>query len=264
MTMDPHWQKAKQLTEEIPGWLSDIENRFLFESARRAPRGTMIVEIGSYKGRSTIYLALGSKAGKGNPVFAIDPHTGSPDLLRPGERIWTYDEFTANVARSGVSDIVRPVVATGEDTVRNWNEPVCLLFIDANYHSYELTKNLLRLWIPHLMEGGMLLLNNVAPSFYGILRNKPLTGLPGPRRAAREELFLSPRFRRAGTRGCIGYAKKSAVPSISDGVRGFLTLRKVAILYGLLWLYREAGKLPQPVKNVCKMLYIRMSRAVRF
>lgn len=250
------WEKVKQFTEQIPGWLSEVENQFLFKMAQRTSRDGYIVEIGSYKGRSTICLALGSLNGLKSRILAIDPHTGSPDLLRPGETLWTYDEFLRNLSRAGVKDIVTPVVSTGEAAASVWRKPIDILFIDANYHSYEMTKNLLRLWIPHLKDGGWVLLNNVAPSFYGILRNKPLTGLPGPRRAALEELFFSRQFRNAGIRGCIGYAQKSKDAGLLDRVRGQLIAGVLTILYGIFWLYKCISRLPNPFKRLLKRVLL--------
>lgn len=249
-------QRASRLADTIPGWLSDVENEFLFTEAARARTGGAIVEIGSYKGRSTVFLALGAQSGTGNRVFAIDPHTGSPDLLRAGEKIWTYDEFTRNIKRAGAANIVTPIVATGEETAKNWGEPIALLFVDANYHSYELTENLLRLWTPHLMEGGKVLLNNVAPSLYGILRNKPLHGLPGPRRAF-EALLRSGRFAHAGIRGCVGYAAARRKASFVNRLAGYGAMVSIQISYCIHAFYTLFAILPPSLKGLGKRMLAR-------
>jgi hypothetical protein len=59
----------------------------------------VLVEIGSWKGRSTICIAIGSKAGKKNKCYAIDPHTGSSEHKIKGKDIWTFDEFKKEYKR---------------------------------------------------------------------------------------------------------------------------------------------------------------------
>ncbi|MCS6951010.1 MAG: class I SAM-dependent methyltransferase, partial [bacterium] len=76
------------LTEKVEGWLTVEEGELLYQLARACKGKGVIVEIGSFKGKSTIWLAKGSLAGAGVRVFAIDPHTGSEEHRQDGQPVW--------------------------------------------------------------------------------------------------------------------------------------------------------------------------------
>src|SRR2546430_1869390 len=93
---DDGWRRVN----DTPGFLSEREARFLMLAAAAAPADGAIVEIGSFKGRSTVGLAYVARCyGLGN-VVAIDPHT-SPSTTDPdlGSRSSSYDEFQENLRR---------------------------------------------------------------------------------------------------------------------------------------------------------------------
>src|SRR5438445_12211111 len=90
-----------------PGYLAEREARFLMLAAASAPAAGAIVEIGSFKGRSTVGLAyVAQRYGLGS-VVAIDPHT-SPSTTDPdlGTDQSSYDEFQENLRRAGVAGAV--------------------------------------------------------------------------------------------------------------------------------------------------------------
>ncbi len=160
--------------DRIGGWLTPGESDLLFEKARACPAGTVIVEIGSYKGRSTIRLAEGSRAGAGVPVYAIDPHVQG-----------SKQAFFENIERAGVADLVVPVVARSDDAVRDWKHPIGLLFIDGA-HELPFVERDFTAWFPHVIEGGVVALHDTTAA----LRHK-LLGYPGPRYVAARYLFAS-------------------------------------------------------------------------
>ncbi len=127
--------------EKIEGFLFPLEGYTLMMLAAKGASAGEIVEIGSYKGRSTCWLATGSKGAGREKVTAVD-HFKSP-ILRPGlpaEQEWTsLDEFKENISLMGVEDDVRVIVADSETAIKNWNQPIRLLFIDGD-HSYEASK----------------------------------------------------------------------------------------------------------------------------
>lgn len=131
-------ETAVRLAEDVDGWLSDDEARILFQLAKAVTGKGCIVEIGSWKGKSTICLAAGSLAGSKPTVNAIDPHVGSPEHQLNG-RVWTFDTFQENIARAGVSDVVRPVVATSAEAASDFFDPVELLFVDGA-HELEMVR----------------------------------------------------------------------------------------------------------------------------
>ncbi|GAH29842.1 unnamed protein product, partial [marine sediment metagenome] len=93
-------EKVRQLTSGIDGWLSDSEGELLYELAKKVPSGQAIVEISSWKGKSTVWLAKGTEAGQRNKVHSVDPHSGSKAHISEGETN-TYPAFVDNLTKAG-------------------------------------------------------------------------------------------------------------------------------------------------------------------
>ena len=94
---------------KTPGHLSDREARFLLlVSALAAARGA-VLEIGSFKGRSTVALASGVTWSGEGVVHAVDPHTSpsptDPDLK---DSLTSWDEFVVNIEKAGMASVVTP------------------------------------------------------------------------------------------------------------------------------------------------------------
>jgi predicted O-methyltransferase YrrM len=138
-----------ELVRGVDGWFGGREGRLLYRLAASADPAGAIVEIGSWQGRSTIWLAAGACAGRGARVVAIDPHRGTS--LRTGEES-TEAALRANLDSAGLAGAVEVVVATSEEAVEGWTRPVSLLWIDGD-HSYEGALRDLDLWEPHLADG---------------------------------------------------------------------------------------------------------------
>src|SRR5687768_10612282 len=93
--MDKHLKFTEKKAAEVEGWLARGEGKLLYRLSKQCTGRGVIVEIGSWKGKSTTWLGLGSCAGKGVQVHAIDPHTGSTQLDDGSdrfERICTFHE----------------------------------------------------------------------------------------------------------------------------------------------------------------------------
>lgn len=117
------------LVMSVEGMLSEDEAAALFRLASEATAA--IVEIGSYRGRSTVALALGSRAGRQQPVYAIDPHE---DFIEPGGFHFGRADavaFTQNLIEAGVTDIVRVVQLPASAVV--FDEAIALLWIDGDH-----------------------------------------------------------------------------------------------------------------------------------
>ena len=157
-------EEAKEFVKGVNGWLTDREGEFLYQAARSCagpPTGGVIVEIGSLKGKSTIWLASGSKAGNKIPVYAVDHHQGSPEHYRwygPAP-INTLPEFQKNIKAAEMADIVIPIVKTSAVAAQNFNLPVELIFIDGD-HDYQSVKQDFELWFPKLIEGGTIVFHD--------------------------------------------------------------------------------------------------------
>src|SRR5450631_4252194 len=80
--LDPaerEFRKVWPLIDPVEGFLAQEEAQWLFNTALDVPDGSNLLEVGSYKGRSTCSLALGCR-GTNKRVFAVDPFDGGPDL----------------------------------------------------------------------------------------------------------------------------------------------------------------------------------------
>jgi predicted O-methyltransferase YrrM len=121
----------------VPGLISVEAGRVLQGLAASIPSHLAIVELGSYRGRSTAYLAAGARRPEGverAPVYAVD--AWSPDVAGWSREITpaTVDEFRANLAGVGLGSHVIPVQGLTTDAGRNYaGPPVGLLFIDADH-----------------------------------------------------------------------------------------------------------------------------------
>ncbi len=200
------WAKLK----DVDGFLRRREAWWLHEAARvtcmRAGHAT-VVEIGSWKGRSTIALALGiSASGRGGRLYAIDHHRGSSEHIAKYGEVDTYADFCTNIARAGVSEVVIAVRQESASAVGLFeNESVDMIFIDGS-HEYTAVLADLDAWRPKLTTGATVALND--PLWPGVNRSirdriaKPRAPFSGPRYID-NTLFLtySPGLNRSYVRG---------------------------------------------------------------
>ncbi len=205
------FQKIIQISSKIDGWLTEKESHFLFESAQKC-KG-VIVEIGAWKGRSTVLLGKGSQLGSKCKVYSIDPHTGSIEHKNRIDKVWTYDEFRKNIQNFGLTDIVNDLVMTSEEAEKMLDEKIEFLFIDGA-HEYPLVELDYRLWCPKLVEGGIIALHDTM-------------GKPGPKRVANRFIFKSAIFKSSGFIDTITYATKVEKNTIFDRLRNsYIMVRK--------------------------------------
>ncbi len=149
---DPHGALRKTL-RTLDGKLSDEEAVLLYELATRVREG-VIVEVGSYRGKSTIALALGSIAGAGAAVYAIEPHESFTGPL--GGEFGPQDRvvFFRQVLEAECAETVRLVNLSSEVLAPGWKTPVGLLWIDGD-HGLEGTRRDAECWLPHLLPGSL-------------------------------------------------------------------------------------------------------------
>jgi len=137
----------------LKGWVDDGECELLYDIASQID-DHCIVEIGSYRGKSTMALALGSKAGYAVEVFAIDPQVmfeSAAGTRFNGPR--AKEEFFRNVVEFGVGDVVYVINLTSAQVARAWKLPIGFLFLDGDH---ERAVEDFRLWDPYIVEGGLL------------------------------------------------------------------------------------------------------------
>jgi predicted O-methyltransferase YrrM len=180
--------------DTIDGWLNPKEARLLFELARECTGRGAIVEIGSWKGKSTICLGNGSRAGKGTKVHAIDPHTGSPEHSEMFGKVWTFEEFRRNIDQAGLNDLVEAHVDFSTAVAKTFHEPVELIFVDG-LHEYEGVRDDFEAWYPKVVDGGTMAFHDT-------------TCWPGVLKLVVDAVFKSPHFRKVRFARSIVYGRK--------------------------------------------------------
>lgn len=159
--------------EGIPGWLHALEGEALYQVAKET-YGGVVVELGSFMGLSTSWLAQGVRdRGSGEQVIAVDTFEGVIPTVLPDSPIRHYgptlERFEANLRRLGLWDYVRPIQEKSAEAGRKWEgTPVRLLFIDAG-HEYEDIDADLAAWMPHMAPDGVIAIHDVG-TFPGVTK----------------------------------------------------------------------------------------------
>ncbi|MFJ2030277.1 class I SAM-dependent methyltransferase [Streptosporangium sp. NPDC087985] len=176
--------------QRAKGFMPHAEGLVLFETASAyGPRGP-ICEIGTYCGKSAVYLGAGARQA-GSVVLTVDHHRGSEEI-QPG---WAHHDpslmdprfgkmdslptFRTTLASAGLEDEVIAVVGRSEQVARLWNTPLAMLFIDGGHSEEPVTKDY-EGWAPHVMPGGALVFHDVYPD--------PATGGQAPYRVYQRAL----------------------------------------------------------------------------
>ena len=142
-------------TENVGGWLTRAEGLSLYNIAKKIKKGNVIVEIGSWKGKSTICLGNGSNDGDKVKIFAIDPHAGNPEHQKAFGKINTFEEFKHNINKAGITEFIQPTKDTSENVAKNFDHQVGLVFIDGR-HEYRFVKLDFEQWFSKVVNGGFL------------------------------------------------------------------------------------------------------------
>lgn len=185
------WAKASQ----VLGYIGEREFRALAMLFVSAPRDGVSVEIGSFKGRSTVGLAtLAAHYGLGK-IVSIDPHS-APSVTDPdlGEQSSSFTDFLQALEQSGTQDQVEVHCAASRDVSPGWKRPIRFLWIDGD-HTYDGAKSDFDMFMPHVVAGGIVALHDTLHEF------------EGPIRVFVEEMLRSDRFGPAGLLHSIGWAQ---------------------------------------------------------
>jgi MMP 1-O-methyltransferase len=159
--------------DAAPGFMPAAEGLALFDAAAGYSRRGPVLEIGSYCGKSTIYLAAAARDA-GQVVVTIDHHRGSeehqpgweyhdPGLVDPATgRLDTLPSLRATLAAAGLEEHVVVVVGRSADVARLWGMPLGLVFIDGG-HTEAAAVTDYEGWAPWVTLGGALAIHDVFP-----------------------------------------------------------------------------------------------------
>jgi predicted O-methyltransferase YrrM len=168
--MDP---KAHRIALACKGFLDDEEGLRLYDLASEHARLGPIVEIGSYCGKSSVYLGAGARAG-GGVVLCLDHHRGSeenqpgqlfhdPEVFDPAaQRLDTLPFLREAIRRAELEDVAIPIVGRSATVARLWSTPLAMVFIDGG-HTFEAAHADYEAWSPKIVAGGILAIHDLFP-----------------------------------------------------------------------------------------------------
>jgi predicted O-methyltransferase YrrM len=166
--LDETLQLALNRAHSVPGFMVENELRFLATLAACSPAAGAIVEIGSFKGKSTVALATVAAKYQLGQVVAIDPHVG--DLgVHAQKHADTFEEFRTSLKSAGVENQVEAHREFSRDAARGWNRPIRLLWIDGD-HTYTGCKEDFDLFSTFVADGGVIAFHDTLNTFEGPIR----------------------------------------------------------------------------------------------
>ncbi len=203
--------------ETVEGYLSPDEIRFLALLAAVPTAKGEILEIGSFKGKSTIILAKSAALTNNAVVHAVDPMIApsetDPDLK--GEKS-SFPDFKKNIEEKNVADKIEFHQKFSYELAETWDKPIRFLWIDGD-HTYKGTKLDFDGFVNHLEDGAIIAIHDVLHEFDGGIR------------VFMEDILLSPNFGACGFVGSIAWSQFH-----KDGQKGLQHRKEKLKLYSRL------------------------------
>jgi hypothetical protein len=167
----------RELAEAAKGFMPPDEGLALYDAgceAGLAVPGAPFVEIGSWCGKSSIYLGSAARQ-RETVLFAVDHHRGSEEnqsgwehhdetLLDPETGLLdTLPTFRRTIHSAGLDDCVIAVIADSPTFGAFYATPSALVFIDGG-HGHDPAHADYETWAHHVAAGGYLLIHDVFPN----------------------------------------------------------------------------------------------------
>lgn len=146
------------LLEGVEGWL-DLPEAYLLRDLAKAVDND-VVEIGCFRGRSTIALCCGV-VGSGRLVHSVDPHRAATGVY--GGKFGPEDReaYYRNLLGSGMAQSAALINLTSAQAASAWNSPIGLLFLDGD-HSYKATRLDVAIWGAHVVASGFVVFDDAS------------------------------------------------------------------------------------------------------
>ncbi len=166
-------ESLRRAAEAARGFMPPDEGMALWEAGLSVEIDGPFLEVGSYCGKSAIYLGAAARD-RDRVLFAVDHHRGSeenqpgwewhePDLVDPAVGVMdTLSLFRRTVYDAGLERSVVAVVGDSPLVAANWATPLALLFVDGG-HGVEPARHDYEGWTPHVAPGGLLVIHDVFP-----------------------------------------------------------------------------------------------------
>jgi MMP 1-O-methyltransferase len=166
--MDDH---LRAVARAAKGFMPDDEGLALYDAARHAGHLGPLLEVGTYCGKSAVYLGAAAREA-GTVLFTVDHHRGSEETQAGWEhhdrevvdpqtgRMDTLPFFRRTMQAAGLEDVVVGVVGYSVPVARAWRTPLGFLFIDGG-HAEDVALADYAHWSPHVLPGGVLAIHDV-------------------------------------------------------------------------------------------------------
>jgi len=160
-----------EVARAAKGFMPDDEGLALNAAGRDGGSVGPLLEVGSYCGKSAVYLGAAARAG-GSVLFSVDHHRGSeenqagwehhdPELVDPATgRMDTLPFFRRTIERAGLEDVVVAVVGDSPAIAAHWRTPLGLVFVDGG-HALDVVLADYDAWAPQVAAGGVLVFHDV-------------------------------------------------------------------------------------------------------
>ena len=160
-----------EVARAAKGFMPDDEGLALNAVGRDAASVGPLLEVGSYCGKSAVYLGAAARA-TAAVLFSVDHHRGSeenqagwehhdPEVVDPATgRMDTLPFFRRTIERAGLEDVVVAVVGDSPAIAAHWRTPLGLVFVDGG-HALDVVLADYEAWSPHVAAGGVLVFHDV-------------------------------------------------------------------------------------------------------
>ena len=250
-------KEIQKLTKQM-GLLKPKEGALLYKLAKYGPGKGAIVEIGTFKGKSAIYLARGSKSAGREKVYTIDPYNprhpwgewrgkSFHSVYIPHRGV--YRSLLKNIKKAKVEDWVIPIVNPSCKAAKKWKKPMRLLFIDG-LHDYKNVKRDFLLWEKYLVKGGII-------AFHDSAGKAAAKVYPAPSIVVREDIVNSKRFKNIKVTASITCAQKIRSMTKPEEIKFMIKYKPMCIVDRIPALL---GKIGIFLKNNSPWLYSKIKR----
>jgi MMP 1-O-methyltransferase len=160
-----------EVAHAAKGFMPEDEGLALHAAGRDGVGVGPLLEIGSYCGKSAVYLGAAARDGD-TVLYSVDHHRGSeenqagwehhdPEVVNPDTgRMDTLPFFRRTIERAGLEDAVVAVVGDSPVIAANWSTPLGLVFVDGG-HALDVVLADFEAWSPHVAAGGVLVFHDV-------------------------------------------------------------------------------------------------------
>jgi predicted O-methyltransferase YrrM len=170
VTIDAHLLAVARAAR---GFMPDDEGLALHDAGLAGAAAGPLLEVGSYCGKSAVYLGAAARA-TGTVLVTVDHHRGSEENQAGWEhhdatvvdprtgRMDTLPFLRRTIEDAGLEDVVIAVVGQSTTVAAVWGSPLGLLFVDGG-HAYDVAMADYEAWAPHVAPGGLLAIHDVFP-----------------------------------------------------------------------------------------------------